>query len=137
MLQAQASQSFRHQLVSAAVEGGIDHLEVVRHLLHHLFVDGLSHDLLQKRLVGLFAQDLDKAGIHSLVKIAGLEAGENVYGLHLLCNGVGLVGGQLGPVGPVDLIAVVLLGIVAGSDVEPGGGAIKQHGKAQLRGGAQ
>src|SRR5699024_8411245 len=40
-------------------------------------------------------------------------------------------------VGPVDLVAVVLLGVVAGGDVDARLAAVVPHGEAQLRGGAQ
>ena len=46
-------------------------------------------------------------------------------------------GGQLGAVLPVDLIAVVLLGVVAGGDVDAGDAAVLPHGEGQLRRGAQ
>ena len=47
------------------------------------------------------------------------------------------MGGQLGPVLPVDLVAVVLLGVVAGGDVDAGDAAVLPHGEGELRGGAQ
>ena len=47
------------------------------------------------------------------------------------------MGRQLGAVLPVDLIAVVLLGIVAGGDVDSGDTPILPHGKGHLRSGPQ
>ena len=137
VLDAQTLQCLGHQLVAAAVEGGVNNFELVRHSGHGLFVNGLGQNLLKEGLVGLLTQNLDLAGLHGLVKVAGLEAGENVDGLHLLGDGLCLLGRQLGAVGPVDLVAVILLGVVAGGDVQTGGGAVVQHGKAQLRRGAQ
>ena len=119
------------------MERRVDHLEFIRYFLDHFFIDGLSHDLLHKGVIGLLAQNLDSAALDGLVEIAGLEAGEDVNGFHLSGNGVRLLGGQLGAVSPVDLVAVILLGVVAGGDVQSGDGAVVQHGKAQLRGGAQ
>ena len=52
-------------------------------------------------------------------------------------DGVGVLGRQLGAVGPVDLIAVVLLGVVAGGDVDARLTAVLPHGEAQLRRGPQ
>ena len=48
-----------------------------------------------------------------------------------------MLGRQLGAVLPVDLVAVVLLGIVAGGDVNARLTAVVAHGEAQLRGGPQ
>ena len=48
-----------------------------------------------------------------------------------------MVGRKLCTVGPVDLVAVVLLGIMAGSDVDARLTAVFPHGKAQLRRGPQ
>ena len=78
------------------------------------------------------ADDLYLALGDGLVKVAGLEAGEDVYRFHLLCDGFGLVGRQLCAVGPVDLVAVVFLGVVACRDVEAGRRAVMQHREAQL-----
>ena len=119
------------------MEGGVNHFEFIRHFFDHFFIDGLGHDLLHESVIGLLAQNLDHAALDSLVKITALEAGEDIDGFHLLGDGVRLLGGQLGAVGPVDLVAVILLGVVAGGDVQAGDSAIVQHGKAQLRGGAQ
>ena len=124
-------------VVAAAMEGGVYDLQIVCGGLDRLGVDGHGQGLLQEGLVGLLADPLNEAGLHGFVEINGLEAGEDVDLLHLFGDGVGVVGGQLSAVGPVDLIAVVLLGVVAGGDVQTRGAAVVAHGKAQLRGGAQ
>ena len=91
----------------------------------------------RKASVGLLADDLDEALGHGLVVVHGLDAGEDVDLLQLPGDGLGVVGGQLGAVRPVDLVAVVLLGVVAGGDVDARLAAVVAHGEAQLRGGAQ
>ena len=48
-----------------------------------------------------------------------------------------MLGGQLGTVLPVDLVAVVLLGVVTGGDVDTGDAAVLPHREGQLRGGTQ
>ena len=48
-----------------------------------------------------------------------------------------MVGRKLRAVRPVDLVAVVLLGVVAGRHVQTGGAAVVPNGKAQLRGGTK
>ena len=48
-----------------------------------------------------------------------------------------MLGRQLGAVGPVDLIAVILLGIVAGGDIDARLTVVFPHGEAQLRRGPQ
>ena len=45
--------------------------------------------------------------------------------------------GKLRTVRPIDLVAVILLGIVACGDIKSRGRAVMTHGKAQLRRGAQ
>ena len=72
-----------------------------------------------------------------LLEVHALHAGEDVDLLQLGGDGVGVLGRQLGAVGPVDLIAVVLLGVVAGGDVDARLTAVVADGEAQLRRGAQ
>ena len=74
---------------------------------------------------------------HSLVVVRPLHAVEHIQFLHLFCHLVSVFGGQLGAVLPVDLVAVVLLGIVAGGDIDACLAVVLPHGEAQLRGGAQ
>ena len=137
VLHPQLPQSLGHQLPAAAVEGGVDHMEIVRHFGNTLPVVDHSHDILHKCLVRLLAHKLNAAHGHGLVKRHGLHAGEDVDLLQLPGNGVGVLGRKLGAVGPVDLVAVVFLGVVAGGDVDARLTAIVPHGEAQLRGGAQ
>ena len=73
--------------------------------------------------------------LHRLVVVHGLDA-ENVHLLHLLAM-ASAWWGQLGAVLPVDLIAVVLLGVVAGGDVDAGDAAVFPDGEGQLGRGAQ
>ena len=119
------------------MERRVDDLEFVRNVGNGLLVDSHFEHLLHKQLVGLFAEYLYLAGLDGFVVIAGLEARKHVDGLHLLCNGLGLLRRELCPVRPVDLVAVIFLGVVAGGDIESGGGAVMQDGEAQLRRRAQ
>ena len=137
MLHPQAAQGLGDQLVARAVEGGIHHLEGVGHLLHGGAVIHLGHHVRQEGLVRLLAHDGDLTLGHRLVIGHGLHAGEHVQLLHLLGHLVGVLGGQLGTVLPIDLIAVILLGVVAGGDVDAGDAAILPHGEGQLGCGAQ
>ena len=136
MLDAQRPQGLRHQLVAAAVEGSVDHLEAVRHLGDGFLVVDHGGDVGHELPVGLLAHRLDEPSLHGLVKGHPLYAGEDVDLRKALRDGVGVVGGQLGAVLPVDLVAVILLGVVAGGDVEARLAVILPHGEAQLRGGA-
>ena len=135
MLHAQTLQHLGDQLIARAVEGGVDHLEVVRHLLHYSLVGDLGHDAGKESLVGLLAHEDDLAGGESFVIIDGLIAGEHVQFAHLLCHLVGVLRGQLCAILPVDLIAVVLLGVMAGGDVDTGDAAILTDGEGHHGGG--
>ena len=137
VLDAQTPQRLRHQLPAAAVERGVDHLEGVGHLRHGFPVIDHGHDILHEGAVRLLAHELDEAGLHRLVKVHALDAGEDVDLLQLGGNGVGVLGRQLGAVRPVDLVAVILLGVVAGGDIDARLTAVVADGKAQLRRGAQ
>ena len=133
MLHAQTPQSLRHQLPAAAVEGGIDHMEGIGHLGHGLPVVDHGHDVGHEPFVRLGAHDLDEALGLGIVKLHPADAGENVDLLQLTGNGGSVLGRQLGAVGPVDLIAVILLGIVAGGDIDARLTVVFPHGEAQLR----
>ena len=119
------------------MEGGVHHGEGVRHLLHHRLVVHLLHHVGQELLVRLRPHQRDPALGHGLVIVHGLDAGEHIQLPHLPGYLVGVSGGQLCSVLPVDLIAVVLLGVVAGGDVDAGDAAILPYGEGQLRRGAQ
>ena len=137
MPDTQTGQSLRHQLIAAAVERGIHHLEGIRHLGDGIVIVDHIHDICHEFAVGLVAHGLDEARLDGLVEVHALHAGEDVNLLQLGGDGGGVVGRQLRTVLPVDLVAVVLLGVVAGGDVDARLAAILPHGKAQLRGGTQ
>ena len=137
MLHSKAAQGLGDQLIAAAVEGGVHHLEAVGHPGHHRLVVGHGHHVGQELLVRLLPHQGDHAAGGRLVVGHSLGAGEHVQLAHLGGHLLGMLGGQLGAVGPVDLIAVVLLGVVAGGDVDAGDAAILPHGEGQLRRGAQ
>ena len=137
VLHTQIPQSLGNQLPAAAVEGGVDHMEGIRHLGNTFPVIDHGHDVFHEGVVRLLTHELNAPGGLGLVKGHGLHAGENVDLLQLPGDGVGVLGGQLRAVGPVDLVAVILLGVVAGGDVDARLAAVVPHGEAQLRGGAQ
>ena len=137
VLHAQALEGLGDQLIAGAVEGGVHHGEGVRHLLHHRLVVHLLHHVGQELLVRLRPHQRDPALGHGLVIVHGLDAVEHVQLLHLPGHLVGVLGGQLGTVLPVDLVAVVLLGVVTGGDVDTGDAAVLPHREGQLRGGTQ
>ena len=137
VLDPQLTQDVGDLLIPGAVEGGVDHLEGVRHLGHGFLVVDLGQDVGQEPVVHVLAQDGDEALGHGVVVVHGLDVGEHVQGLHLVGDGGGVVGGKLGPVGPVDLVAVVLGGVVAGGDVQPGDAVVLPDGEGELRRGPQ
>ena len=114
------------------MERRVDDAELIRDRPDCLRIDGLAHDLLKEGLVRLDPDDSDLPLFDGLGIVAGLIAGENIRLGHPRGDRVGMLGRQLGAVGPVDLIAVILLGIVAGRDVQAGRGAVVTHGKAEL-----
>ena len=137
VLDAQTPQRLRHQLPATAVERGVDHLEGIGHLRHGFPVVDHGHDVLHEGAVRLLAHDLNEAGLHRLVKVHALDTGEDVDLFQLGGDGVGVLGRQLGAVRPVDLVAVILLGVVAGGDIDARLTAVVADGKAQLRRGTQ
>ena len=137
VLHAQTAQSLGDELVAGAVEGGVHHLEGVGHSVHSSLVVDLLHDVGQELLVGLGAHQGDAALVQSFLVVHGLDAVEHVQLLHLGGHLVGGAGRQLGTVRPVHLVAVVLLGVVAGGDVDAGDAAVLPDGKGQLGSGAQ
>ena len=137
VLDAQTGQCLRHQLVAAAVEGGIHHLERIRHLCHGIVVVDHIHHMAHEFPVRLVAQCLNEACLYRFVKVHTLDAGEDVDLLQLRGNGGGVMGRKLRAVLPIDLVAVILPGVVAGGDVDACLTAILPHSKAQLRRGPQ
>ena len=137
VLDAQGPQCLRHQLVAAAVEGSVHQLEGVRHLGHGFLVVNHGSDVGHKLSVRLFPHGLNEAGLHRLVEVHAPDAIEDVDLFQSSGDGVGVVRGQLGAVLPVDLVAIVLLRIVAGGDVDARLAAVLPHGEAQLRRGAE
>ena len=135
VLHPQLAQDVRDLLVSRAVEGGVHHGEGVRHLGHTGLVVDLGQDVLQECFIGLLPQEGDQALVQGLLVVHGTHAVKHVQLLHLLGDGGSVLGGKLGPVGPIHLVAVVLRRVVAGGDVEPGDAAVLPHGKGELRGG--
>ena len=112
-------------------------MEVIRHLGDTSPVIDHGHDIFHEGVVGFLPHKLDASGGLGLVEGHGLHAGENVDLFQLPGDGLGVVWGQLGAVGPVDLVAVILLGIMAGGDVNARLATVVPHGEAQLRGGTQ
>ena len=119
------------------MEWRIDDLELIRDLFHHGLVDGHGHDVLKESLVRLRADDLNEAGGRGLLKTHELHIVENVELAHLCGDGGCVLRRELCAVGPVDLVAVVLAGIVAGGDVDARRRAVVHDGKGELRRRAQ
>ena len=135
VLEADAGEGLGHELDAAAVQRGVDDLEV------RVAGDGFrgQHQgqlVLQVAFVDLGAHRLDAAG-----NGAG-DRGEADVGRVLDLRDLGddvLVHGRgdLAAVAPEDLVAVILLGVVAGGDHDAGGRALEADGIAQFRGGAE
>ena len=137
MLDAQGLQGLGDHLVAAAVEGGIDHLEAIRHLGDDFLVVDHAQNIVHEQLVGLCAHDLDDAGLHALLIGHGLDIVEDIHLCQALGHSVSVLGGKLRAVLPVDLVAIILLGVVAGGDVDAGLAVVLADGKAQFGSGAQ
>ena len=134
---AQAVQRLGHEVPARAVKRRVDDLEPVCHAADDVRVDRLAQDVGQKRLVRLRAHELHKTLMHRVVKVHTLNIIEDVQPLHVLGDGGGVLRRELRPVGPVDLVAVILFRIVAGRDVQAGRGAVVLDGERQLRRRAQ
>ena len=129
MLHAQAPQGLGDEFVTGAVEGGVDDLEIVGHTPHGGAVVDLPHDPGEERLVSLGAHQGDKALGDGGIVIQPLNGGKEVQLGHFPGDSIGMVGGELSAVGPVHLIAVVFLGVVAGGDVDAGDAAVFPDGE--------
>ena len=137
VLDAQRGQRLRHQLVAAAVEGGVDQLEGVRYFGNGLTVVDHGGDIGHELPVRFVTHGLNETALYGFLKVHPLHTVKNVDLLQPLGDGVGVVGGKLRAVGPVDLVAVVLLGVVAGGDIDACLTAVFPDGEAQFRGGPQ
>ena len=133
---AQLAQHIGDLLVPGAVEGGVDHGEGIRHLGDRGLVVDLRQDMGEELVVGLLAHQGDEALLQRRLIGQGLDVVKYVQLFHLGGDGGGVLGRQLGAVGPVDFIAVVLRGVVAGGDVQARSTAVLPHSEGQLRGGA-
>ena len=133
----QAVQRLGHEVPARAVKRRVDDLEPVGHAADDVRVDRLAQDVGQKRLVRLRAHELHKTLTHRVVKVHALDIVEDVQPLHVPGDGGSMLRRELRPVGPVDLVAVILFRIVAGRDVQAGRGAVVLDGKRQLRRRAQ
>ena len=132
MLDAETSQRLGHELVSAAVEGRVDELEVVRDLFDGLIVVDHAHDICHEAPVAVLAEHRDEALRDSLVEVRRCDAGEDVDVPKLLGNRRGVLGRQLRAVRPIDLVAVVLLGIVRRGHIDARLAAVFAHGEREL-----
>ena len=83
-----------------------------------LVIVDLLHDVGQELFVRLHAQTLNQSGTDRVIVRHGFYAVKDVDLFQTLHNGVGVFRGKLRAVLPVDFIAVVLLGVVAGRDVD-------------------
>ena len=97
------------------------------------FVDRLSEDFFQEEFISFPPDYFYSPVSNRLIEIAGLVSVEYINLLHLLSYFRSFLRRELGPVRPVDLIAVVFLRIVGGCDIKACRGMIVQYGKAELR----
>ena len=118
------------------MEGGVDHGEGVCHLGHGGLVIHLGQNMPQELVVGLLAHEGDEALSQGGVIVHGLDPVKDVDLFHDLGDGRGMVRGQLSTILPVDLVAVVLGGVVAGGDVEACDAAVLPDSEGQFGGGA-
>ena len=130
-------QRLRHEVPARTVKRRVDDLEPVGHAADNVRVDRLAQNVGQKRLVRLRAHELHKALTHRVVKVHALDIVEDVQPLHVFGDGGSVLRRELRPVGPVDLVAVILFRVVAGRDVQAGRGAVVLDGERQLRRRAQ
>ena len=119
------------------MEGRVDQLKGVRHLGDGLPVIDHGGDVGHEFPVRLVPHGLNETALYGFFEVHPLHAIKNVDLLQPLGDGVSVVGGELCAVGPVDLVAVVLLGIVAGGDIDACLTAVFPDGEAQFRGGPQ
>ena len=120
-----------NQFHACAVDGGVHDLEVVV-ALDDFRVERETLDGFKERLVDFLADDFNLGGValhlHFLDALDGLDVGDDVD----------IVGcDDLRAVAPVGLVAVVLLGVVAGRDVYATLAAEMADGIGQLGGGAE
>ena len=115
----------------------VDDLEAVGHAADDVRVDRLTQDVCEEGLVRLRAHELHQSLTHRIVKVHALDVVEDVQPLHVLGNCGGVLRRQLRTVGPVDLVAVIFLRVVAGRDVQSGRRSVVLDGERQLRRRAQ
>ena len=111
--------------------------QLVGHGGHGIPVDGLGADAVQIGRVGFLADKLDEALGYGFFIGHASGRSENIALFHDGGDLGGLSGGELGTIVPVDLIAVILLGVVAGGYVDAGLSLVITDGKGELRRGAQ
>ena len=134
---AQPVQRLGHKVPACAVKRRVDDLEAVGHAADDVRVDRLTQDVCEEGLVRLRAHELHQSLTHRIVKVHALDVVEDVQPLHVLGNCGGVLRRQLRTVGPVDLVAVIFLRVVAGRDVQSGRRAVVLDGERQLRRRAQ
>ena len=137
VLKTNALHHLGHQLVTRAVQRGVDNGKIVRNCLDRVGIDCLRHYLLKILFIGLLAQHDNQAVGKSLVKVSQLDVLENVQCLHGCADRVRMLGGQLCAILPVCLVAVVFLGVVGSGDVNARYTAVFAQREGKLGGGAQ
>ena len=80
---------------------------------------------------------MDKPRLSGLFKIHGLDILEEIKRIHFFCYHISLLGRKLRAVLPVNLVAVVLLGVMGRRDIDAYNRTVIANRKRQLRGGAQ
>ena len=133
MPDTEAAERFGNDFIAAAVERRVDDAEIVRRFLNRFQVDRLVQDVFKEYLIRLFPEDYDFPFVDGFPEVTADIAGEDIDLFHPFGNRGSFLRRKLGAVRPVNLVAVVLLGIVAGRDVQAGRSPVMNNRKAQLR----
>ena len=106
-------------------------------MLDNVFINRLFEHLFKVCLVSLGADKLYASVAQGLVKVAAYKVVEDIDPAHLIGDSRRVLRRKLSAVGPIDLIAVIFLGVVRSGYVETRGRALLADGKAKLGGRSQ
>ena len=132
VLNADALQNAADQLVSGAVERGVDHLQVA--LLHRRLADAQRKDAVQILVHQLVGDVLDHAGAQPLLQRDLFDPVKDVGLAGKLQHLGGSLRVELAAVLAVGLVAVILGGVVAGGDDDAGAAVQLTNRKGKGRG---
>ena len=118
MFHAEPLQNLRYDFVARAVEGRVDDPECVLYLIHIAASHGLLQNFRHIFLVHFRAEQSNHSRCVRVFSGHCAYIPENIIFVHGSGNLCGVLRGQLRAVRPIDFVAVVLLCIVAGCDVD-------------------